>query len=337
MFNKIYSKIITFIKENYLFLIIMALIIFIDFVKLPYEVEMPGGTIDLSDRIKVDGQTPKVEGSFNMAYVEVAQGNPLYVLIGLVNPNWEVIKTSDLTYSENETIEDSNKRDFIYLEQSKNAAILAGLKAAKSDYKINKTINNIIYVDEQAQTNIKIGDKLISCDGQNISSIEDIKKIVQQKKEGEIIKFIISRNGQTQDAYARTFNTKEGLKIGLMSLTTYDIESTPKVEIANKDGESGPSGGMMMALMIYNGLTHQDLTKGRKVVGTGTIDENGNVGEIGGVKYKIMGAAKAKADVFLVPKENYKEALATKEDKGYNIKIISISTLQDAIDYLKGA
>ena len=71
-------------------------------------------------------------------------------------------------------------------------------------------------------------------------------------------------------------------------------------------------------------------------MGTGTIDEYGNVGEIGGVKYKLMGAVKDKADVFLVPKDNYEEAMEVKEEKDYDIEIVSVEKLVDAINYLEG-
>ena len=48
-------------------------------------------------------------------------------------------------------------------------------------------------------------------------------------------------------------------------------------------------------LAIYKELIEEDITHGLKIVGTGTIDELGNVGEIDGVKYKILGAVKNKA------------------------------------------
>jgi PDZ domain-containing protein len=77
------------------------------------------------------------------------------------------------------------------------------------------------------------------------------------------------------------------------------------------------------------------LSKGRNVVGTGTIDKDGNVGSIGGVKYKLIGAVKNKADIFLVPNgENYEEALKVKKEKNYDIKIVGVSTLKDAINEL---
>ena len=90
-----------------------------------------------------------------------------------------------------------------------------------------------------------------------------------------------------------------------------------------------------MALITYNALTKQDLTKGKTIVGTGTINMNGDVGEIGGIKYKVMGAAKSKADIMLVPEENYEEAISVKNEKGYDLEIVSISTLRDAIEYLE--
>ncbi|MBQ9011957.1 MAG: PDZ domain-containing protein, partial [Bacilli bacterium] len=92
---------------------------------------------------------------------------------------------------------------------------------------------------------------------------------------------------------------------------------------------------LMMSLAVYSYLNKIDLTSGKKIVGTGTIDTLGNVGEISGVKYKLIGAVKSKADVFLVPSgENYKEALKIKEKNNYKIKIVPIKTFDEALTYL---
>jgi PDZ domain-containing protein len=72
------------------------------------------------------------------------------------------------------------------------------------------------------------------------------------------------------------------------------------------------------------------------IVGTGTIDIDGKVGEIGGVKYKLKGAIKNDADIFFVPNgKNYEEAIKLKKKHGYDIKIVGVSTLDDAISYLE--
>lgn len=91
----------------------------------------------------------------------------------------------------------------------------------------------------------------------------------------------------------------------------------------------------MLSLAIYDRLVDIDLTKGRKIVGTGTIDQEGRVGEIGGVTYKLMGAVDNKADIFFVPAANYEEAMEAKEKYDYDIEIVQVETLVDAIKYLE--
>ena len=90
-----------------------------------------------------------------------------------------------------------------------------------------------------------------------------------------------------------------------------------------------------MSLSIYSAISGEDILKGRNIAGTGTIDIEGNVGEIGGIKYKVMGAVKNKMDIILVPSANYKEAMKVKKEKKYKIKIVEVKTFQDAIKYLK--
>jgi len=91
----------------------------------------------------------------------------------------------------------------------------------------------------------------------------------------------------------------------------------------------------MIALSIYAQNIEEDLIRGRKIAGTGTIDIEGNVGEIGGIKHKIIGAVKQNIDVFLVPYDNYEEAKKVVEEFDYNINLVSIKTFDDAINYLK--
>ena len=91
----------------------------------------------------------------------------------------------------------------------------------------------------------------------------------------------------------------------------------------------------MISLSIYDYLTMEDLTKGLKIVGTGTIDEFGNVGVIGGIEYKIKAAVKEKADLFFVPTDNYEEALKTINEENLDIKLVEVKHIDDAINYLR--
>ena len=124
-------------------------------------------------------------------------------------------------------------------------------------------------------------------------------------------------------------------KVGIAFLTTYEYDTDPSISVKTKSSESGSSGGLMLSLAIYNAITKEDITKGKTIVGTGTIDILGNVGKIDGVKYKILGAVKNKADLFICPKENYEEAMKVKKEHNLDINIVSVETFDEAINYLK--
>jgi PDZ domain-containing protein len=91
---------------------------------------------------------------------------------------------------------------------------------------------------------------------------------------------------------------------------------------------------LILTLGIYSEITGIDILKGRNISGTGTIDINGNVGEIDGIKYKIAGAVRKKMDVILVSPYNYDEAKEVIEKNNYDIELVKVSTFQEAIDYL---
>ena len=118
-------------------------------------------------------------------------------------------------------------------------------------------------------------------------------------------------------------------------VTNYDYNIEPKIKLDFKPSESGSSGGLMMSLCIYNAISGEDILKGRKVAGTGTIDLNGTVGEISGIKYKIIGAHRNHMDIVLVPKDNYQEAITVAKERNYKMKIIKVNTIKEAIEYLK--
>ena len=168
-----------------------------------------------------------------------------------------------------------------------------------------------------------------------MNSKKDINSYIKELNKNEEIKILVLNNNIEYIRTAKIIEV-EGIKlIGI--LVTEDKElNTDDIEIDFKSSESGPSGGLMMSLAIYSSLTNIDLTNGLKIAGTGTIDEDGNVGEIDGVKYKLAGAVKENADIFLVPNgRNYEEALAEQKINNYDIEIINVSTFEEAIEYLK--
>ena len=149
--------------------------------------------------------------------------------------------------------------------------------------------------------------------------------MVERNKKEKIIKTTI---------YSSEDDNRKITGIYINSINTY--KTNPKVNIKFKSSESGASGGLIETLDIYNKLVKEDITKGKKIAGTGEIDSDGNILSIGEVKYKLLGAVKKNADIFIVPNgENYKTCMKVKKEKKLKIKIIGVSTFREALEKLK--
>ena len=334
MINKIYVEMKNFIKENYLVLlfgiVFMATILY----PLPYYIYTGGGTINVKDKIHIENKETK--GDFNLCYVEQINANiPTFLLSKLLS-NWDSVSKEEVSLNDKEDIKDIYKRDKIYLEEAnQNAIFVAYKKAGKSVNILDKHLY-IIYLEEDSDTDLKIGDDILEIDGSKINSLADISKILDSYEVGSKLNIKVKRNGKEMMKYA-IVHEKDGRKlIGIALTSIYDYEVDPKIIFTFSNSESGPSGGFMVTLAIYNQLIDSDISNGLKIAGTGTIDIEGNVGSIGGVKYKLKGAVDSKSDIFLVPAgENYEEAIKYKKKYHYDIKIIGISTFEEAIEKLE--
>ena len=333
MFNKLYSNVKNFIVENYKFLIIWGIIIFLFFYEFPFVIYTPGGIVNLEDRIEVENSRD-TEGSLNMSYVSLVKGTLPMILLSYCLPNWDLVKSSEIT-APDESVDELLELEKLYMQSSiDNATILAYEKAGK-ELNITREVNNIVYISNDADTDLEIYDELLTADGIEVNDVAELREIVNSKNEGDTITFLVNRNGKEKECSAKIYNTEDGLKVGVSFLTTYEYETNPEISVATKASESGSSGGLMLTLAIYNAITDEDITKGRTIVGTGTISLDGTVGAIDGVKYKILGAVKSDAEIFLCPMENYEEALSVKEEFDLDIEIHGVATFDEALEYLE--
>lgn len=335
MLIKFYEKLKEIIKENYLYISFIFMFTATCLAPLPYYIYNGGGTINVDKKVKIE-DSYKINGSFNLCYVsEIRATLPSY-LLAKVLPSWDLTPKEEITLNEDETDKDVYTRDRIFLDDANVNAIHLAYQKAEKDFTVTRTNHYIIYIDENAITNLKIGDIIKTVDQKLISSLEEIKEIVNKKEVGEQVAFTVERNKKIKECYATVYEINGNKYVGISMQTTYDYDTNPNISLKFSSNESGPSGGLLLTLSIYNHLIKEDITHGMKIAGTGTIDWDGNVGPIGGVKYKLNGAIKDKADVFIVPKgENYEEAISLQEKYNYKIKIIGVSTFEEALEKLE--
>ena len=319
-----------FWNENKFYLLGLLIVIIISNYRLPYYVTAPGGTININNRIEYEDLV-QYDGSLNMLYVTQYEATiPVYLMSYLMK-DWDLEDISASQIS-NENHNEIDKRNKIMLDNSINNATYVAYTAANKKIEIEE--KNTYVVGTVEENGFKIGDELLQVEGRDIDDINTIKESINNHEIGDTLTFKIERNDKEKelDVEIKEIDGTKGM--GVVIMTNYEYETDPEIELNFKKSESGSSGGMMMALSIYSAISGKDILKGRKIAGTGTIDIEGNVGEIGGIKYKIMGAVNDDMDVVLVPSANYQEAKELVEERDYDIEIIEIKTFNDAIEYL---
>ena len=325
------NKVSKFIKENISYVITILVIIILFNIKLPYYIYAPGGTIDISDRIEYSDKKD-YDGSLNMLYVTEYEANVPTYLLSFVFKNWD-LESIEKSQISDESMVEIDVRNKIMLDNSINNAKYVAYKAAGKEISISNKKHLII--GTLTETNLKIGDEILEIEGNKVEELSDIKEVINNSEIDDNISFKVIRDNEEVDVVETVKEIDEVKAIGVIFITDYEYELSPQIELKFKKSESGSSGGLMMALSIYSAISEEDILKGRNIAGTGTIDMNGNVGEIAGVKYKIMGAVRKGMDVVIVPSANYEEALETKEKNNYDIEIVKVDTFEDAINYLK--
>ncbi|MEU9300419.1 S16 family serine protease [Streptomyces sp. NPDC048269] len=130
---------------------------------------------------------------------------------------------------------------------------------------------------------------------------------------------------------AKSQSTAAQAALGYLRKDPKDV----KVEL-NLADVGGPSAGLLFSLGIVDKLDGDgsggDLTGGRTIAGTGTIDADGAVGAVGGVALKTQAARRDGASVFLVPKAECSDARSELPD---GLQLVPVTSLTDAVDALR--
>lgn len=269
-----------------------------------------------------------------MLYVSEYEATIPTYLLSLIIPNWDLEKIEEQQLN-NETTEEIYQRSRLMLNNSIDNAIYLAYTKANKPIEIQSQKNYIIA--NLKNSPLKTGDEIISINDITINTSQDIKEILKTKEVNDTLTFKIRRDQKEKTVKVKIQEDEEKNKvIGIVLITDYEFKTDPEINLKFKKSESGSSGGLMMALSIYTKISNEDIVKGRKIAGTGTINIDGTIGQIDGIKYKIMGAHKNNIDIVLVPEENYQEAIKVKEKKHYNdLEIVKVKTFDEAIEYLK--
>jgi Lon-like protease len=312
-------------------------------IRLPYYSVSPGSALDMTQRVGIEG-APQYEPDGEIMLLFIRQRARVNV--------WEWLRASfdpdiDL-HKEQEFVGDQSPED---VRTQSDADMAASQIAAKrialeaAGYEVPVGAGQVVLAvapSRPANDVLLSGDVLLAADGQELGEPGDLGEIVRAHAPGETVDITLLRDGVEQTVAVGTEAADDGSTImGIRTAGNYDFP----VEIdLDTSSIGGPSAGLAMTLSIIDQLTPGNLTGGRDVAVTGTIEEDGHVGEIGGISQKAVAARAAGADLFLVPKCTTAEFMAQCEDeverainRAGSLPVVPVATVDEALAALAAA
>jgi Lon-like protease len=323
------------------------------FITVPYSEMSPGPTVNTLGAaggepvLQISGRTTyPTTGHLNMTTVRVTGADYRMNLIEAVY-GWlahdNVVVPHDTLYPEGKTEEQSTQENAEEFSQSQESAKVAALKQLKIPVKARVVVSTVLK-DTPSENRLHAGDVIRAVDGTAVTAPGDVAKLVVKHKPGEDVVFTIV---PAKEAAAAEKAGKEPEGTEKVTITTVKADKDDRAIVGIQAGTDhtfpfgidinladvgGPSAGLMFALGIVDKLTPGDLTGGKFVAGTGTIDEQGKVGPIGGIEMKLVGARNAGARYFLTPSENCATAASDIPD---GLTLVKVNTIDDATKSLE--
>jgi PDZ domain-containing protein len=302
-------------------------------VELPYLAFSSGPVSDAADAIVAsDVDTYPPEGELLMLTVVSQDVNLFEAAIAAVDPTIDLVRKEAYRRPE-ESDEDYRKRVLEQMDDSQIRAITVALGYLGYEMVPIDVLITDLVPDKPAAAVLQIGDSVDSFGGVDIVSSSDLTDALDGHTPGEVVDVVVTREGSPQTLQVELAERDDNTGGAMIGIVVGELTEPPFPVSIQAGNVGGPSAGMMHALAIIDTLTPGEMTKGHIVAGTGTIQYDGTVGSIGGIRQKVVGAEAAGAEYILVPADNYEDALTAERE---SIEIVSIATLQDAIDFLDG-
>jgi PDZ domain-containing protein len=310
-------------------------------VKVPYVEMGPGPTYNTlgTDTGKPDGKpiinvtgvpVTQSTGQLRMTTVSV---QPDLTLLDAMLGWWQkdrAVVPRELIYPPDRTqqqVEDDNARDF---QQSQTSAETAALR--KLGYAVQVTVSEVTD-GYPAQGQLAEGDVITSIDGIPVTSTSKLTELVRAKPAETSRQVEFTRGTETKTISLATKKGDDGNpRLGVVVASKQPHPFQLSIQL---DRIGGPSAGLMFTLGIIDTIEPADLTGGLVIAGTGTIDEEGNVGPIGGIPQKLVAAKAAKAKVFLTPAANCAEAVDNAQPGLPLLKVNNLDEALTALDALR--
>ncbi|MCU1455206.1 MAG: putative secreted protein containing a domain [Acidimicrobiales bacterium] len=308
---------------------------------VPYIALSPGSARSVEPLITVR-KAKAYPADNNILFTTVSVSSPgstsgLVAFLGWLDPSVDVPPEKAVLGSQ--TPQQNERFNVQLMTSSKDKAAKVAL--SRLGYPVQTTNHGAVVADLDPSLPVadvlSPGDTIVGIDGAAITTRDQLIAAIGRHRPGDTVRLRVQALGskQVRDAAARTVpnprdKSKALLGVSIETLVTYHFP----VDVSIDSGQvGGPSAGLAFTLSILDRLTPGSLTGGHRVAVTGTIEVDGSVGEVGGVRQKTEAAVRAGAELFIVPSGEYHDAVAAARGR---IRIGRADTLDAALQILRG-
>ncbi len=321
-------------------------------ISVPYYAMSPGPVSDVSDFIEVAEPSQTTEGELFFLTVSLQEVNVLEWVAAQLDGRVDLAPRENIRPA-GVSQEELRQQNLALMNRSKDNAKFVALSYLGYEVTYNGSGALITSIIEGSAADglLEVGDVIVAVQGEESEFSNDAVDLIAGRAPGDgltlTIQRIDSEDPDTVDEFdvdlvlgPYRFVDEDGNEIddpdrGMVGVLLADapVEVVFPIPVdIDSQNIGGPSAGLMFTLEIIDTLTEEDITRGRRIAGTGTIDADGNVGAIGGMKQKTYGAIDAGAEYLLVPEGNYDEAVKAAGD---DITVVRVATLEDAMTFLE--
>lgn len=321
--------------------LLAALVVAALLVPTPYYAFQPGSVTPTEPNIEISGApTFASKGNINFLTVSVQRATAAKWIESRFVDGIEIISREEAFPSG-----DSKKEEAINQRAMDDSKVVASVVALERlGYTVARSgdggfIESVGRGTPADQAGLTRGDVIVAIDGKKVTVVDEVTAALGANSIGATVTLeVVSQKGVQRSVPVTLVENpkKPGAPFLGVALTTANERVDLPFDIKIDSGRvTGPSAGFAWTLGVIDRLVKTDLTDGKRVAVTGTIDPTGQVGPIGGITQKIRAAIDAGASLFLYPASTTaKEVSEVKAIAKGHITIRAVDTVDDAIKIL---
>ena len=303
--------------------------------RVPYVALGPGptydtlGEVDGSPVLEIEGRRSfPTDGQLDLTTVGV---QPRLTLVQALR-GWFArdlaVVPREVVFPPGRTDEQVDEDNAAAMEESQSAAVLAA--ARELGVRVAEVRVQEVGGDSPSAGLLEQGDVLTEVDGKKVRDSTELRALISARSVGDPVRVTYERDGRTETAEITTTAADgDGPPRAIIGVKTEESALEVPFDVTiNLQDVGGPSAGLMFTLGILDKLDEPSLTGGRYIAGTGEISTDGTIGDIGGIKHKLVAAGRKGADAFLVPEGNCAEAVEGAPD---GLLLVQVGTLTEAL------